>query len=182
MQRVFRPGGLGGVDAMKHRRQTCARSAFTLIETLLALAISAILLAAVATAFNASVINYRENQEAYETVNSARQALMRMTTQLRTGHSVQSQSGEALTQCSFHTSEDEDITYQYRAADHQLVLITNADAQAYVLCNNVRAMTFTKTPPEGVDRTSVRISMTVQAGDQMQTLCAATVIRRNVQL
>ena len=36
---------------------------FTLVELLLALAITGILLAAVAVAFNASVINYSENED-----------------------------------------------------------------------------------------------------------------------
>lgn len=57
---------------------------FTIAELLLALAITALLLAAVAAAFNASVINYRENERIFRTINSARQALSRITSQLRT--------------------------------------------------------------------------------------------------
>ncbi|MEE9369985.1 MAG: prepilin-type N-terminal cleavage/methylation domain-containing protein, partial [Sedimentisphaerales bacterium] len=60
---------------------------FTIVELLISLAIAALLLAAIAVAFNASVINYRENEDIFKTVNNTRQALSRITTDLRTGHS-----------------------------------------------------------------------------------------------
>ena len=56
---------------------------FTLIECLMGLAISAILLVAVAVAFNASLTNYRENEDMFWAMNNARQALMRMTNEIR---------------------------------------------------------------------------------------------------
>lgn len=151
------------------------------MELLLALAISAMLLAAVATAFNASVTNYRENRQIYETLNSARQAMLRMTTQLRTGHWVD--PAAAANRCNFFTSENQDITYEYRSADRRLVLITNADSREYVLCENVTGLTFFRTATDaGTDCKSVRISMTVQSGDQVQTLSSAVAIRRNLEL
>jgi prepilin-type N-terminal cleavage/methylation domain-containing protein len=157
------------------------RKGFTLVELLLGLAISALLLTALATAFNASVINYRENREIYQTLNNARQALLRMTTQLRTGYDVEPDA--SATQCSFLTSDDQDITYEYRSDTHKLILITNADANEYVLCEHVTGLTFTKTATEaGTDCKSVRISMTVQIGGQIQTLSSAAVIRRNLEL
>jgi prepilin-type N-terminal cleavage/methylation domain-containing protein len=152
---------------------------FTLVETLLALAISAMLLAAVATAFNASVINYHENERMYEALNNARQALLRMTAQLRTGSAVD--PAAATTACSFFTADGQDITYEYRTDTHQLVLITNADGHEYVLCNDVTGLTFTRVPTDdGADCKSVRISLTVQAGNRSQTLSSAAVIRRNL--
>jgi prepilin-type N-terminal cleavage/methylation domain-containing protein len=182
---------------MTAQRSIKESKGFTLVELLLALAISALLLTAVATAFNASVMNYRENREIYQTLNSARQALLRMTTQLRTGKGVLSESDEAATQCSFFTSEPDnnDVTYEFLEGDPhsadpedrigRLDLIVHGDDhidRSYVLCKNVTAMTFTKTPPEGSDRTSVRISMTIRIGDQVQTLSSAVVIRRNLEL
>ena len=153
---------------------------FTLVELLLGLAISAMLLAAVATAFNASVTNYRENRQIYETLNNARQAMLRMTTELRTGHLVE--PAAPANQCSFYTAANDDITYEYRSADHRLVLITD-DGQEYVLCENVTGLTFTKTATDaGDDCKSVQISITVQVGDQVQTLSSAAVIRRNLEL
>ena len=165
---------------MTAQRSIKESKGFTLVELLLGLAISAMLLAAVAAAFNASVMNYRENRQIYQTLNSARQALLRMTTQLRTGHLVDPDA--PANQCSFFTSDDQDITYEYKSATHQLVLIT-ADAQEYVLCENVTGLTFTKTATvAGTDCKSVRVSMTVQIGDQVQTLSSAAVIRRNLEL
>ncbi len=69
-----------------HRLRECAadRRGFTVVECLIGLAISAILLAAVAAAFNASLTNYRENERMYVTMNNARQALTRMTSEIRT--------------------------------------------------------------------------------------------------
>ncbi len=62
---------------------------FTIAELLLALAIASILLATVATAFNASIINYRENEDMFKVINSARQSLFRITSQLRTADAVE---------------------------------------------------------------------------------------------
>ena len=155
------------------------RRGFTLVEVLLALAISAMLLAAIATAFNASVTNYQENLEIYQTLNGARLAMLRMTAQLRTGQWVDTTA--STTQCSFHTSDNQDITYEYRNDVHRLLLITNADHKEYVLCENVTGLTFTRTlTAAGTDCKSVLISMTVTVGDQVQTLSSATVIRRNL--
>jgi len=45
--------------------QLSIRRGFTIVECLIGLAISAVLLTAVAVAFNASVVNYGENQDMY---------------------------------------------------------------------------------------------------------------------
>ena len=171
-------------EKSKIRNRTFVRG-FTLVECLLGLAISAALLTAVAFAFNASLVNYRENEQMYQTINYARQALTRMTSQLRTGHWVE--SSEPDNRCRFTTAQDQDITYEFRGTDHRLYLITNSDNREYVLCDNVTAATFTKTPidggidPEGyTDSKSVQISLTVRTGDFQRTLCAAAVIRRNL--
>jgi hypothetical protein len=151
---------------------------------LIVLAITGILLAAVAVAFNASVINYQENEDIFKTINNARQALLRITTQLRTGHWVN--TSDPNNRCSFFTSDadgNEPITYEYRSVDNKLYLITNTDGQEYVLCENVTAMNFTRTLTDDLsDCKSVQISMTVQSGDMQRTIAAAVVIRRNLQL
>jgi len=155
------------------------RRALTIAEMLVALAITAILLTAVAVAFNASVINYRENENAFKAVNSARQALYRITTQLRTGYKVEPNAPN--NKCSFFTADDQDITYEYRSAVNKLYLITNINGHEYVLCENVTSMSFIKTPtPDGLDCKSVQILMTVQSGSLQKTLVAAAVVRRNL--
>jgi len=161
------------------RGGTSNELAFTIAELLLALAITGLLLAAVAFAFNASIINYRENEDIFKAINSARQATFRMISQLRTGYLVE--PNDPNNECSFFTADDEDITYEYRSADNKLYLVTNSDGQEYVLCGNVTSMSFIKTPTDdGLDCKSVQISITVQSGNVQQTVSAAVVIRRNL--
>ncbi len=158
-----------------------AKTGFTIAELLIALAISAMLLVAVAVAFNASAINYQENEDIFRTINNARQALSRITSQLRTAKAVDSTAPN--NECSLITAADEDITYQFRTADNKLYLITNSDAQEYVLCDNVTAMTFTKTivVEESIIKVkSVLISMTVISGNVQKKISAAATIRRNL--
>lgn len=153
--------------------------AFTLVELLLGLAIMAVLLVAVAAALNASAMNYKTNEDIYKAMNGARQALTRMTSQLRTANGPFDLNAPD-TQCSFFTATNEDITYEFRSADNKLYLITNVNGNEYVLCDNVTAATFTKTD-DGTKCKSVQISLTVTVGSVSQSLSAASVIRRNLQ-
>ncbi|MGB2807726.1 MAG: prepilin-type N-terminal cleavage/methylation domain-containing protein [Sedimentisphaerales bacterium] len=152
---------------------------FGLVELLIALAITALLLVAVAVAFNASVMNYTQNEDMFKALNSARQALVRITTQLRTGYLVDPCAPS--NKCSFYTADGSDITYRYNAAENKLYLITNDDLSDsdYVLCDNITSMSFVKTPTDdGSDTKSVQISITVSSGDVQQTVTSAAVIRR----
>ena len=155
------------------------KTGFTIAELLLAVAIGGMLLAAVAFAFNASAINCRENEEIFKTMNNARQALFRITSQLRTADAVDPNAPN--NQCSFITADGQDVTYDYRIADKKLYLITNVDGSAYVLCDNVTAATFTKTlTDDGLDCKSVLVSMTVVNGDMQRKLSAAAAVRKNL--
>jgi len=163
----------------KKMKNTKYKAGFTIAELLLALAISAMLLVAVAVAFNASATNYRENEDIFRVMNSARQALFRITSQLRTACPVDPDA--PINECSFWTSAGENLTYEFRNADNKLYLITNADSNEYVLCDNVTAMTFTKTPTDdGLDCKSVQISITVVSGDVQRKISSAAAIRRNL--
>jgi len=162
-------------------RHTRYERAFTIAEVLIVLAITGILLTAVAVAFNASIINYRQNEQMFKTINNARQALCRMTSQLRTGHAVEPNAPN--NECSFFTADNSNITYRYTDADNKLYVITNSNGHQYVLCENVTSMSFIKTPTADGDCKSVQMSMTVQSPDQVgvqRTLSAAAVIRRNL--
>jgi prepilin-type N-terminal cleavage/methylation domain-containing protein len=154
---------------------------FSVIELLIALAISAMLLVAVAVAFSASMMSYRQNEDIFKAVNSARQALFRITTQLRTGYWVDPNA--ASNECSFYTADDLDITYRFNSADNRLYLITNYDLSDndYVLCDNVTSMSFNKIlTDDGLDCKSIHITMTVEIGDIQRTVSSAAVIRRNM--
>ncbi len=160
-------------------RNTKYENGFTIVELLISLAIAGLLLAAIAVAFNASVINYRENEDIFKTINNARQALSRITTDLRTGHLFKLDDPDY--KCTFFTAANEDITYEYRIADKNLYLITNSDNQEYLLCDNVSSMSFIKTlTDEGTDIKSVQISMTVFSGNMQRTISAAAVVRKNL--
>jgi prepilin-type N-terminal cleavage/methylation domain-containing protein len=165
---------------MKHNIN---KTGFTIAELLVALAISSLLLTAVAFAFQSSMMNYKENEDIFKVTNSARQALFRMTTQLRTANAIDDLAPN--NQCTFITSDGENITYDYRNADNKLYLITNSDGSEYVLCDNVTAMTFALEtfvdPEDGFTKVkSVQMSMTVVNGNIEKTISAAAVIRRNL--
>ncbi len=169
---------------LNHKRQ----NAFTIIELLIALAISSLLLTALAVAFNASVINYTENEDIFKAVNQARQALFRITTELRTAAAVDPNT--PANECTMITAQGQDITYRYVSGDQTLYLVTNGSTSDpdYTLCENVSAMTFTpETYVEDVGGTptafvkSMQISMTVQVDQQIQTISAAAVVRRNLE-
>jgi prepilin-type N-terminal cleavage/methylation domain-containing protein len=176
--------------ASKHtfRGAAACRRGFTIIECLIGLAISAVLLAAVATAFNASLSSYRENERMYGAINGARQALMRMTSEIRTAgyfdETTYTWYGVAHTaapsnQCNLYTpTTHELIRYEFRNAEKRLYLVKPATNESYVLCNNVQNATFTTTSENGMDATSVQISLTVSEGGFERTLSAAAVVRR----
>jgi prepilin-type N-terminal cleavage/methylation domain-containing protein len=159
-------------------RPTKSAAGFTLAELLIALAVMGILLTAVAVAFNASFTNYRENEDIFKTVNKARQALYRITSQLRDANSVDPNS--PINECAIETAEHSFETYRYNNGDSKLYL--DVSGNSYVLCDNVAAMTFTKTRTiDGIEVKSVQISMTVASGDTQRTISAAAVIRRNLK-
>ena len=163
-----------------YKSATC----FTVVELLVALAITGLLLAAVAVAFNASAMNYRENEDIFKTINNARQALFRITTQIRTANGVDPNS--PVNECTMITAGGEDITYRFDSSDNKLYLITNGDLSDsdYVLCDNVTAMTFTKdivTEDSLTYVENVQISMTVESGDLQRTVSAAAVVRKNLK-
>ncbi len=155
---------------------------FTVVEVLIVLAITAMLLTAMAVCFESAVTNYQQNEDIFKTVNNARQALARITNQLRDANSVDPAS--PANECSLWTTDNEDnITYRYSSGDKKLYLADNLSGDSYILCDNVTAATFTKNnvTEEGITKVkSVQISLTVRNGDVQQTLSAAAVIRRNL--
>ena len=158
-------------------------SGFTVVELLLSLAILAMLLTAIAVAFDATADNYTTNANMARAMNTARQSLLRITSQLRTAVAVA--TGEANSQCSFVTSDNQNITYQFNSTDNKLYLVTNDDTTDadYVLCENVTAMTFDRsTVPDSnpVEVRNVQISMTVTVDDVSQNVATAAVIRKNL--
>lgn len=152
---------------------------FTIVEILIALAITALLLTAIAVAFNASIVNYQENEDIFRTINNARQALSRITSQLRTGLVDPNAAYLSEDLCKLDCADGSKIIYWYDSTDNTLYLQDHSTGNDYVLCDNVTAMTFIKdnNTPTG-DIKSVQISMTVENNNIQRTLSAASVIRR----
>ena len=154
-------------------------SGFTLVELLMALAISALLLSGLGIAFSASMTSYTVNKETYNGLNNARLGLSRMVSELRTGYWVDPNAG--LSQCNFYTADGHDIGYDYRSEDKTLYIVTHDDNSEYVLCRDVESATFTKIPTEDSgDCQSVHIDLTVSSGSVQQTFSQSVAIRRNL--
>jgi len=172
---------------------------FTIVEMLIALAITAILLTAIAVAFNASIINYNENQNIFKAINQARQALSRITTEVRTG--IVNPNNISATSCEVWCDDNSTVPY------HTYYLVPYMDDNGQQknklklhvsnnpndvpipltdpsLCDNVADnMTFNYTVvtpllPKLPYVKSVQISMTVVSGDVRQTVSAAAVVRK----
>lgn len=159
-------------------RASSIRHAFTIAELLLALAIMGLLLAAVAVAFNASIINYGENEDVFKTINSARQALFRITTQIRTGL-VDPNDIASEDRCKLLCADGSEVTYRYDSGNNTLYVHDHGTETDYVLCKNVTAMTFKKDNNTATgDVKSVQISMTVASGNIQRTVSAAVVVRK----
>ncbi|MBN1123930.1 MAG: type II secretion system protein [Sedimentisphaerales bacterium] len=168
---------------------------FTLIEVIISLVILAILMTALGLAFSASASNYSENEAMFEALNTARQALLRITADIRTAQGVARIDGGAVgdidnRQCSLFRTDGTDITYHYNTSaatsynaamdNNTLYMIINSGPNVgnYRLCTNVTDMTFDRAV-EGVNVRNVRIGMTV-TDDLVQfskTIHTAAVVR-----
>jgi prepilin-type N-terminal cleavage/methylation domain-containing protein len=158
------------------------RCGFTIAEMLVALAVTGILLTAVAVAFNASAINYNENRDMFNAINMGRQAMMRMTSQLRTATAVELPTNEANTRCSLVTAENTNIRFCFHNAAKTVYLhplVSGNPTASYPLCQNVSAMTFSRTVVSGVVK-SVQISMTINVDNTSQTITSAVVLRKTL--
>ncbi len=146
------------------------------------------LLAAVATAFNASVISYGENEDMFWTINNARQAMARMTSEFRTAGYVDANGvvygvphlSSPGPSCTMYMPDGAIIRFEFRSTDNKLYLVkgNTSTSPQYVLCEGVTGATFTTTSKNGVDATGVQILLTVRSGDTNRTLSGAAVIRR----
>lgn len=176
--------------------KTKSKAGFTLVEIMVSLIVVGMIMAAVALAFNASVASYTANEDMFQAMSAARQAMIRMTSDIRIANTVN--DAEPATQCSMFIPigstpdplDQRHVTYQFDGANNLLNLIVHSDddsptpAGTYVLCRNVTALTFARTEVPGItpkEIKSVRISMTVTVGSESQTVSSAAVLRRNLE-
>lgn len=152
---------------------------FTIIELLVSLAITAMLMTAVAIAFNASAMSYSDNRQMYESLNNARMSLTRITTQLRTAKSVN--PFEDSSQCSFQADDGKFLMFRYDAANKKLLI--NSDSKEYTLCENVSAMAFSRQTGVigGVTYVKgVQITMTVGSGRTAEKIATAVSLQKTL--
>lgn len=164
---------------------------FTLVEVMMSLVILATLMTAVAFAFDAAVTNYQANRGIYQTVNTARQVLLRITTDLRTANIVALEvddSPNQNSQISLFDRNDNNIRYRFDSTDNKLYYDDIDNSNSYVLCEHVTVGTFNRTEHEiernGIPEPAVRdvrivLTVTDETGDISQTLAAATLVRKN---
>jgi prepilin-type N-terminal cleavage/methylation domain-containing protein len=160
---------------------------FTMIEVLMSLVILAMLMVAVAVAFDASIVNFQANESISKNMNAARAALLRMTTQIRTALSVEN-SGENSPQCNLVDSDSNPISYWHDTtdADHPVLRLNTdgvPDNDDPILCRNVTAATFScgiGGSPAVVRNVRIILTITDDKGGNPQTLAAAAVVRRNL--
>src|SRR3954454_13326000 len=148
----------------KRLRTNRSRRGLGLVELTLCLAVSAMLLTAVAAGTWAAVAATQANDQFVRASHMTRICMDQMTTQLRRCDSCQVAASDRV---EILTDTGRDWTYQYFPATQQLKLIMNdvTGKPAYVLANNVTAATFTADPSaDGTKVVRVSIVMSVQIG------------------
>ena len=144
---------------------------FTVMELIMAMAVSGMLLAALATAFTVSANSVQENQRFFNRYNQARQALCRMTKELRDATSVDTYGDSSM--CHFQDASG-DYKGIYFDSYNQVLTLNGA-----VLCDHVTEVRFTKKISD-YHCERVQISLTVSEHGESQTFTACAVPRRNL--
>ncbi len=156
------------------------RKGFTLVEVLISVAILAMLAAAVAVAMEASINSYQENEDISKAMNTARQALFRMISQIRTAQAVN--TADPSNQCSLITDDGTDITYRYDSSAGTLYLDYNSTGESHKLCENVKSLAFTRAakPDDPSKIRNVQIVLEVEIDNTVKKLASAAVLRKNL--
>ncbi len=161
-----------------------SKTAFTLIELMISLAIVCLILTAAGFAFDACIASYRANKDITDAVIKANQALARITTDLRSAIAVDTNS-EPNNQCALLTAGHNDIVYRFDRAAGRIYLIEDGgNGPSHILCDNVSSAHFDRTTAlDAFGQTvvkNVQITLTIGSGNSAQNACAAVVIRRNL--
>ena len=156
------------------------RRGLSLIEVMISLAISAMLLTAVAAAFTASSDAIEVNDEFFRASQAARVSLNQILTEVRRAHSI----NVTADQIDMITFDSSDRSYMLDTVANTLKLRTNdiATDPDYTLCSNVTAHTFaadTETDSGGISHVvRVSVTLTVQVGKNSVRLTGSAAPRR----
>lgn len=163
-----------------------------MVEALISLAISGMLLAAVATAFTASSSAVEANDQFFRASQTARVTLNQMVTEIRRADALQfsgssTTSFDVIRPSETLTANEIYRRYSYNASTKQIslqIFYTGGTAgPSYVLANNIESASFG--PPEwGQDANNatvpqrVPVTMTVKVGKSWVTLNGSAGPRR----
>ncbi len=121
------------------RRRRCR--GLSLVEILISLAITALLLIATATAFDAALKSYKANHDLAMVSVSARNSLHQMCSLMRSAWNDPDVATIDVstdgTECSFTDASDRDIIYRYDADQQRMEVNLDGSADWYVLMENV---------------------------------------------
>src|SRR5215212_2456647 len=107
----------------KRSKRLPARRGLSLAEVMISLAISAMLLTAVAAAFTASAEAIEQNDEFFRASQAARVSMNQILTEIRRANAVQVPATNK--SLSMLTWDNKDRTYSYDSGTKKLKLITN---------------------------------------------------------
>lgn len=164
------------------------KGAFTLAELLVALAITAVLLASVAVAMHGSMMTYTENERLADVTKTARIVLLRLSAHVRTAEAVE--SGDRRLSIIPPANPQAPTRLEYELVDGVLyyrrtiggketshVLVGNGEVQVEgfeVTCETVQ---------DGEDPAytrTVQVELTLRSGVNRRTFTASACPRRNL--
>jgi hypothetical protein len=162
----------------------------SLVEVLVALAITALLLTATAMAFDAAFENYKSNHNLALVSIYARNALYQMCSNIRASWNAPDKGDPTEvsadgTECSFTDQNGRLVIYRYFPDSHQIKVNIDAAAQWYIMVDNVTPLTagdhiFSLTPPSTpgfpagtAGRVEIRFTVTHEGASR--SVSAATV-------
>ncbi len=171
------------------------RRGLSLAEILIAGAIVAMLLIAIATAYDATATSIQVNESFNRAAQIARIGVRRMTEEVRTAEAVQVGTSAQQSQTSIIDAPNLDIIradgtvvhYSFDSDAGQVLLTVDdpSDPMTVVLARNVAAASFTadieQHPETGVRRTvRVVVEITLDVDGQTLYLCGSSVPRREM--
>jgi type II secretory pathway pseudopilin PulG len=163
-----------------HRPSRRLRRGLSVVEAVISLAIAAMLLTAVGTAFSASVAAINNNDQFFRATQSARVTLNQVLTEVRRAHAV----NVAGNKVDLVTYDNRDISYVYDSTAGTLRLVTNdstTDAD-YVLTSGLTSFSATSDTAlatGGISYvTRVSLSLTVETGGNQVRLSGSAAPRR----
>lgn len=157
------------------------RRGLSLVEVMISLAISSLLLAAVASAYHASASVIEHNDEFFRASQAARVTMNQILTEIRRCQAVQATSSRI----DMIMHDGKDRSYRYESGAKRIVLVTNdiTDDPDYALASNVIAAKFSSDsepdPLTGINRVvRITLNLTIRVNRNQVQLTGSAAPRR----